>query len=85
MSVYKGKSRRDRGHTGALCAAARVLHKIHRGQSDADSWVLVNVRRNWNDVDTFGRLLAMIDGMLVSGLDNGRVRAFMVATGTADS
>jgi hypothetical protein len=33
----------------------------------------------------FDRLLAMIDGMLVSGPDTARVRAARVATATADS
>jgi hypothetical protein len=32
-----------------------------------------------------GRLFAMIDGMVVSGLETGRVRAFRVATATVDS
>lgn len=45
----------------------------------------MSVRRNWINVDTFDRLFAMIDGMLVAGLDNGRVRTFGVATGTAGS
>lgn len=46
---------------------------------------LVGVRRHWVDGDMSGRLLAVIDGVLVSGLEPGRVRAFTVATATADS
>jgi hypothetical protein len=37
------------------------------------------------DDDTFDRLFGMIDGMLVSGLETGRVRASRGATATADS
>ena len=46
---------------------------------------LVGVRRHWVDGDMSGRLFAVIDGVLVSGLEPGRVRAFTVATATADS
>lgn len=40
---------------------------------------LADVRRNWVDGDMSGRLFAVIDGMLVSGLETGRVRAFRFA------
>ncbi|MFI7680248.1 PQQ-binding-like beta-propeller repeat protein [Actinophytocola sp. NPDC049390] len=46
---------------------------------------LVDVRRNWVDGDMSGRLFTVIDGMLVSGLETGRVRAFRPATATVDS
>lgn len=46
---------------------------------------LLDVRRNRVAGDMFDRLFAVIDGMLVSGLETGRVRAFRVATATADS
>jgi hypothetical protein len=46
---------------------------------------LVDVRKNWVDGDMSDRLFRMIDGMVVSGLETGRVRAFRVATATADS
>lgn len=53
---------------------------------DAVSGVdLVGVRRHWVDGDMSGRLFAVIGGVLVSGLETGRVRAFTAATSTADS
>lgn len=50
---------------------------------------LVDVRRNWVAGDMSDRMFAVIDGMLISGLETGRVRAFRIAThtntATADS
>jgi hypothetical protein len=46
---------------------------------------LTDVRKNRVDGDMSDRLFGMIGGMVVSGLETGRVRAFRVATATADS